>query len=174
METTELPGVLKLRMNPITDDRGGFTRLGCVTTLERYGVQFSPRQVSVSHTQKRGTLRGLHFQRPPSAETKIVHCLSGSVFDVVVDLRPGSPGFRRSLCATLSPEGGFGLLIPPGCAHGLLTLTDDVSVVYQIDRDYDCAAASGVRWNDPAFAIPWPIVPLYISDRDQGWLDFVA
>src|ERR1700733_9503566 len=123
VETTELPGVMKLRTAPTTDDRGSFTRLGCVSTLERSGVRFFPRQVSLSHTPQRGTLRGLHFQRPPSAETKIVHCVSGMVFDVVVDLRPDSPSFRHSLCTTLSSEGGLGLLIAPGCAHGLLTLT---------------------------------------------------
>ncbi len=174
VETTELPGVMKLRTVTATDDRGSFTRLGCVTTLARSGVQFSIRQVSLSRTPQRGTLRGLHLQRPPSAETKIVHCVAGMVFDVVVDLRPDSPSFRHSLCTTLSSEGGLGLLIAPGCAHGLLTLTDDASVLYQIDRDYDPASAFGVRWNDPAFNIPWPMTPSYISDRDRAWLDFVA
>jgi dTDP-4-dehydrorhamnose 3,5-epimerase len=173
-ETTDLPGVMLLRTRSADDDRGSFTRLGCVSTLERLGVSFTARQVSLSRTPRAGTLRGLHFQRPPSAETKIVHCIAGTVFDVVLDLRADSPGFRRSLCMELSAERGVGLLIPPGCAHGLLTLSDDVSILYQIDHDYDPAAASGVRWNDPVFAIPWPMPPSKISERDCAWPDFVT
>jgi len=174
VETTNLPGVMMLRTVSASDDRGSFTRLGCVTTLDRFGISFAARQVSLSRTPRRETLRGLHFQRAPSAETKIVHCVSGTVFDVVLDLRPDSPSFCRSLCMELSARDGVGLLIPPGCAHGLLTLTDTVSVLYQIDRDYDPTAASGVRWNDPTFAIPWPMTPSHIADRDRTWPDFAT
>jgi len=173
VEATALPGVMMLRTVSVSDDRGSFTRVGCVATLERSGIGFTARQVSLSRTPHRGTLRGLHFQRPPSAETKIVHCIAGGVFDVVLDLRPDSPSFCRALSMELSAEHGVGLLIPAGCAHGLLTLTDDVSMLYQIDCDYDPASASGVRWNDPAFAIQWPMSPAQISDRDSTWPDFV-
>jgi dTDP-4-dehydrorhamnose 3,5-epimerase len=145
-----------------------------VETLAAEGITFSPRQTSLSRSTRRATLRGLHFQTGASAETKIVTCLSGSVLDVALDLRPDSPTFRHHHFVELTGANGFGLLIPPGCAHGLLTLTDDAAVLYQIDRDYDPARASGVRWNDPAFSIAWPMVPSLISTRDQSWPDFVA
>jgi dTDP-4-dehydrorhamnose 3,5-epimerase len=114
----------------------------------------------------------LHFQIAPSAETKIVHCVAGAVFDVAVDLRPASPSYRRAFGIELTGANGQGVLIPPGCAHGLLTLSDNALVLYQIDRDHDAERARGVRWNDPAFAIAWPGAPEVISDRDASWPDF--
>jgi dTDP-4-dehydrorhamnose 3,5-epimerase len=174
VEPTPLPGVFLLHSTPTRDDRGSFERLSCLTTLADHGIAFTPRQVSLSRTPKRGTLRGMHFQRPPSAETKLIHCLAGAVFDVLVDLRPGSPTFRQTFTAELSAENGAGVLAPPGCAHAALTLTDNAAVLYQIDRDYDPSAASGVRWNDPAFSIAWPFPPRTISARDAAWPDFLA
>ena len=134
-------------------------RLSCVSTLAAQGIVFTSRQTSLSQSAHRGTLRGLHFQTAPSAETKIVHCVAGAVFDVALDLRPNSPTFRRSFSSELSASNGDGMLLAPGCAHGLLTLTDGAAVLYEIDRDYDPANATGVRWNDPAFAITWPFPP---------------
>jgi dTDP-4-dehydrorhamnose 3,5-epimerase len=174
VEATHLPGVFLLRSTTAADDRGCFQRLSCLTTLAGHGIAFTPRQVSVSRTPRRGTLRGMHFQVPPSAETKVIHCLAGAVFDVLVDLRPGSPTFRETFTAEISAGNGIGVLAPPGCAHAALTLTDDVAVLYQIDRDYDPAAARGVRWNDPAFSIAWPFQPELISERDAAWPDFQA
>lgn len=166
---TSLPGVMRLLPNPSQDSRGSLVRLSCAATLG-----FSPRQTSLVRSPKRGTLRGMHFQTPPSAETKIVHCLSGSVFDAVIDLRADSPAYRRSVAIELSAEDEVGLLIPPGCAHGMLTLTDDVAVLYHMDHDYDPVRAAGVRWDDPAFGIAWPFVPGLMSDRDASWPDFTA
>ena len=171
---TPLPGVMLLEAEPANDPRGSFARLSCVTTLTAQGIEFAPRQTSVSRSERRGTLRGMHFQTPPSEETKIVHCLAGAVFDVALDLRPRSPTYRRAFHAELSAVNGCGVLIPPGCAHGLLTLTDDVAVLYQIDRDYDPDHSNGVRWNDPAFAIAWPMRPIEISERDTAWPDFLG
>jgi dTDP-4-dehydrorhamnose 3,5-epimerase len=171
---TPLPSVFVLRSEPSGDARGSFTRLSCVATLAAHGIAFAARQTSVSRSDHRGTLRGLHFQTPPSAETKIVHCLAGAVFDVALDLRPRSPSFRQGFGTELSAGKGDGMLIAPGCAHGFLTLTDDAAVLYQIDRDYDPAHARGVRWNDPAFAIAWPFPPTIMADRDAAWPDFVA
>jgi dTDP-4-dehydrorhamnose 3,5-epimerase len=171
---TLLSGVVLLQPEAARDARGSFARLSCVTTLAANGIAFSPVQTSLSRSSRRGTLRGLHFQVAPSAETKIIHCIAGAVFDVAVDLRPGSPSFRRAFCTELTAVNGQGLLVPAGCAHGLLTLTDDAAVLYQIDRDYDPACARGVRWNDPAFAISWPLPPLVMSDRDAAWPDFVT
>jgi dTDP-4-dehydrorhamnose 3,5-epimerase len=171
---TPLPGIFVLRSDAADDARGSFRRLSCVSTLAAHGTGFASRQTSVSRSARRGTLRGLHFQTPPSAETKIVHCVAGAVFDVALDLRPDSPTFRHAFSIELSASNGDGVLIPPGCAHGMLTLTDDAAVLYQIDRDYDPASASGVRWNDPAFAIAWPFPPVTMSDRDAAWPDFPA
>lgn len=169
---TPLPGVMLLEPEPARDERGSFTRLSCVASLAAHGIAFAPRQTSVARSLKRGTLRGLHFQAAPSEETKVVHCIAGAVFDVALDLRPDSPGFRRSFHVELSAEHARGLLIPPGCAHGMLTLTDDAAVLYQIDRDYDPTLSRGVRWNDPAFDIPWPMLPAAMSERDSSWPDF--
>jgi dTDP-4-dehydrorhamnose 3,5-epimerase len=171
---TPLPGVLVLQAEVVQDARGSFARLSCVTTLAAAGLAFAPVQTSLSRSAKRGTLRGLHFQVGPSAETKIVHCIAGAVFDVALDLRPDSPAFRRCVCTELSAANGLGLLVPAGCAHGLLTLTDDAAVLYQIDTDHDPLHAGGVRWNDPVFDIPWPATPEVISVRDANWPDFLT
>jgi dTDP-4-dehydrorhamnose 3,5-epimerase len=170
VHTTPLSGVVLLAATPAYDARGSFTRLSCVATLGAHGIAFASRQTSLSRSARRGTLRGLHFQAPPSAENKLVHCVAGAVFDVVLDLRSDSSTFRRSFSAELTD--GNGLFIPAGCAHGLLTLTDNAAVLYEIDCDYDPDHARGVRWNDPAFDIAWPFPPVVIADRDADWPDF--
>jgi dTDP-4-dehydrorhamnose 3,5-epimerase len=171
---TPLCGVVLLETRTGQDARGSFSRLSCVATLAANGIAFAPVQTSLSRSPRRGTLRGLHFQAAPSGETKIVHCVAGAVYDVALDLRLDSPTFRRSFGTELSAANGQGLLVPAGCAHGLLTLTDDVAVLYQIDRDHDPERARGVRWNDPAFAIAWPSPPALMSDRDATWPDFAS
>ena len=172
VQSAPLLGVYLLEADPAHDVRGSFQRLSCVATLASHGIAFSPRQTSVSRSTRRGTLRGMHVQAAPSAETKIVHCIAGAVFDVALDLRPDSPTFLQSFGIELSASNGRGMLLPAGCAHGVLTLTDDTSVLYQIDRDHDPDRAFGVRWNDPSFAIDWPSSPLLISERDATWPDF--
>jgi dTDP-4-dehydrorhamnose 3,5-epimerase len=174
MSATTLDGVLRLGTEPSRDERGCFTRVFCASHFAALGLDFMPRQTSVSHSAQRGTLRGLHFQRAPAGETKLVACVAGAAFDVVVDLRPTSPTYRAAVTTELHAADGTAVLIPPGCAHGLLTLTDDTVVLYHIDRDYDPARAAGARWNDPAFAIPWPFAPLVISTRDAAWPDHRA
>jgi dTDP-4-dehydrorhamnose 3,5-epimerase len=170
LASTSIPGVMRLLSRSAHDPRGSFTRLSCAATLAAGGFAFTPRQTSLSTSPIRHTLRGLHFQNGAAAETKIVHCLAGAIFDVVVDLRPDSPTFRQVFHTELSAHQG--LLVPVGCAHGLLTLTPDVVVLYQVDRDYDPDRAHGVRWNDLAFDIPWPHPPAVISARDAAWPDF--
>jgi dTDP-4-dehydrorhamnose 3,5-epimerase len=172
--STPMAGVFLLQPEAVHDARGSFTRLCCVATLAANGIAFSLAQTSLSRSSRRGTLRGLHFQAAPSAETKIVHCVAGAVFDVAVDLRSDSVSFRRAFSVELTAANGQGLLVPAGCAHGLLTLTDDSAVLYQIDRDHDPERARGVRWDDPAFSIAWPSPPVVISDRDATWPDFVS
>jgi dTDP-4-dehydrorhamnose 3,5-epimerase len=174
VSATALPGVLRIATDPARDARGSFTRLSCATAFAEAGIGFAPRQVSLSRTAQRGTLRGLHFQIAPSDETKLVTCVAGAVFDVVVDLRPASPSYRQVLITELRGEDSGAVLVAPGCAHGVLTLTDDAAVLYQIDRDHDPACARGVRWNDPAFAIPWPFSPMLVAPRDAAWPDHRA
>ncbi len=169
---TKLPGVMLLRTDPARDDRGSFARISCVETLAGHGIAFAPRQTSISRSHRRGTLRGMHFQIAPAAETKIVHCIAGTVFDAIVDLRPVSPTFRECFSVTLDAADATGVIVPPGCAHGVLTLSDDAAVLYQIDTGYAPDLARGVRWNDPAFAIDWPMMPAVISPRDGAWPDF--
>jgi dTDP-4-dehydrorhamnose 3,5-epimerase len=171
---TALPGVLRLAAEPMRDERGSFARVFCAMSFALLQLDFSPRQTSVSRSMLRGTLRGLHFQRPPAEETKLVTCMAGAVFDVVVDLRPDSPSYRAAVTAELRAGDGTAVLVPPGCAHGLLTLTDDTVMLYHIDRDHDAAHAAGVRWDDPAFAIPWPFAPSVLSERDATWPDHPA
>jgi dTDP-4-dehydrorhamnose 3,5-epimerase len=170
---TSLPGVVTLHSDAARDFRGSFARLSCTATVAAQGIAFWSRQTSISRSVRCGTLRGLHFQAAPAEETKIIHCVVGAVFDVVLDLRSESPMFRKAFTMEMRAEGP-GLLVPPGCAHGLLTLTDDAVVLYQMDRDYDPDRARGVRWNDRAFAIDWPSAPVVISDRDATWPDFAG
>ena len=167
-----LPGVFLFRLRPRRDERGFFARCFCRHELAALGVEADVRQANLSHSRRRGTLRGLHYQLPPSAETKIVRCLRGRIHDVVVDLRPDSPTFRRSFAAELGEEDGRAMVVPPGCAHGFLTLTDDVLVLYFVSAPYDPARERGLRWDDPAFAIPWPFPPKVVSERDRSHPDF--
>ncbi len=167
-----LPGVLLLELEPRRDERGFFARCFCRRELAALGVEAAVCQANLSHSRRRGTLRGLHYQLPPSAETKIVRCLRGRIHDVVLDLRADSGCFGRSFGAELSEENGRAMVVPPGCAHGFLTLTDDVLVLYFVSAAYDPGRERGLRWNDPAFAIPWPFPPRVISARDRTHPDF--
>lgn len=169
---TPIEGVLLLRPDVAHDPRGSFARLTCRPTLRARGVDFVSLQTSVSRSAARGTLRGMHYQAGHAAEAKIVHCISGAIHDVALDLRAGSPSYGQAFGAELSAANACGLFIPAGCAHGFITLTDDVAMIYEIDQEYDPTAARGVRWNDPAFSIQWPIAPVVMSDRDAAWPDF--
>jgi dTDP-4-dehydrorhamnose 3,5-epimerase len=171
---TAIAGLFILETAPHRDDRGTFARLGCVTTLSAHGITFAPRQTSLSRSFRRHTLRGMHFQIAPAEEVKIVHCLAGAIHDVVFDPRPESPTFGHHFALELNHESGLGLVIPASCAHGFLTLTDNATVHYQIDRDHDPACARGLRWDDPFFGVSWPAKPAVISDRDASWPDFQA
>jgi dTDP-4-dehydrorhamnose 3,5-epimerase len=167
-----LAGLFVIETVPARDDRGTFTRLGCVSTFAAHGIDFTPRQTSLSRSTHRHTLRGMHFQTTPAQEVKLVYCLSGSIHDVVFDPRPDSPTRGRYFTIELNRANGLGLLIPAGCAHGFLTLTENAAVLYQIDRDHDPSRAHGLRWDDPFFAAAWPAKPAVISDRDATWPDF--
>ena len=168
---TALRGVIELLAEPAADARGRFLRTWCAEEFAAAGLGFRPHQVSISENRARHTLRGMHWQAAPAEERKLVRCLRGVVFDVAVDLRPDSPTHRRWVGVELRAEQHNALLIPQGCAHGFLTLTEDAWLEYMIDAPYVPGTARGARWNDPAFGIAWPAAPAVISDRDAHWPD---
>lgn len=154
------------------DERGFFARTWDPYEFAGHGLNPQLAQCSISFNRARGTLRGLHYQASPHEEAKLVRCTAGAIFDVAVDLRPGSSTFRDWFGAELSAENRLALYVPEGCAHGFLTLADDAEVHYQISQPYVPDAGRGVRWDDPAFAIPWPGEVVVINDRDASYPDF--
>jgi dTDP-4-dehydrorhamnose 3,5-epimerase len=169
---TDLPGVQRVQRSAARDERGAFARLWCGDAFRAAGVDFQPLQASLSSNTRRATLRGLHWQIAPHAETKLVSVLRGAIWDVAVDLRPDSPTRLRWVGMRLDAESGDALLIPPGCAHGFVTLTDDSEVLYLIDTAHAPQAARGARWDDPAFGIRWPVAPITVAARDRDWPAF--
>lgn len=170
---TSIPGVIVIDIEPRADDRGFFARTWCARELAAQGLVASLAQCSVSHNVRAGTLRGLHFQAAPHEETKVVSCARGGIYDVVVDLRPASPTFKRWLGIELTAENRRLLYVPAGVAHGFQTLVDDTDVHYVISEFYAPDVARGVRWDDPAFGIQWPAAqPRHMSDRDRTYADF--
>ena len=167
-----LDGVWVLDLERIEDDRGFFARTWCEEELRNQGLDGRLSQCSISWNRRRGTLRGMHYQADPHAETKIVRATRGGIFDVAVDLRKQSPTFRRWFGVELTAENRRALYVPPGCAHGFQTLSDDTEVLYMISVPYVAAAARGVRWNDAAFGIEWPIANPTLSPRDRDYPDF--
>jgi dTDP-4-dehydrorhamnose 3,5-epimerase len=163
-----LAGVWALHPERHLDERGWFARTWDPGELAAHGLDTAVAQCSVSFNHRRGTLRGLHWQAPPCGEAKLVRVTRGAVWDVVVDLRRGSPTRGEHFAATLSAEEGNQLYVPVGCAHGFLTLEDATEVSYQISVPYSPAHARGVRWDDPELAIPWPSPPAVISARDRA------
>ncbi|TAL32527.1 dTDP-4-dehydrorhamnose 3,5-epimerase [Phenylobacterium sp.] len=168
---TPIAGVVRVEAEPHADERGLFARLHCPEAFAAAGIPFEPAQTSISRNPKAGTLRGMHYQAAPHAETKLVRVTRGRVFDVAVDLRPDSPTYRQWTGAELSAENLLGLFIDEGIAHGFLTLEPDSDVVYQIAPAYRPGHDAGVRWNDPAFGIDWPAAPRLISERDASYPD---
>jgi dTDP-4-dehydrorhamnose 3,5-epimerase len=168
---TAIPGVVMVEPEPARDSRGFFARLHCPEEFARAGWPFTPVQTSVSHNARKGSLRGLHYQADPYAEAKLVRVTRGRAFDVVVDLRPESPTYRRWAGVELDPQRANAVLIPPGIAHGFLTLEDETDVFYQISPAYIPGHDRGVRWNDPAFGVEWPTAPAVISERDSSYPD---
>lgn len=168
---TSIAGVVEVLAERARDSRGAFLRSWCRESFAAAGIDFMPVQISLSENPRRNTLRGMHYQAAPAEEQKLVRCARGAVHDVALDLRPGSASFGRSVAVVLDAAQGNALLIPRGCAHGFLTLTEDAVVEYMIDAPYVPDLGRGVRWNDPAFAISWPAEPAIISDRDRNWPD---
>ena len=171
---TAIPGAFLISLNRIEDERGFFARTFCRSEFTEYGLNPDLVQCSISFNKQKNTLRGMHFQKPPYAETKVVRCTMGSIFDVIIDLRPDSPAFKKWLSFELTDENRLMVYIPQGLAHGFLTLKDNTEVLYQISDRYIPESARGVRWNDSAFGIEWPETPQIISVKDQEYKDFIV
>lgn len=168
LRPTALAGLVLIEPAPHADERGRFTRLFCGETFAKAGLPVAFAQASTSFNLRRGTLRGLHYQTPPYAEGKLVRCTRGRIFDVAVDLRPGSPTYGGWLAVELAAESARQLYIPEGFAHGFQTLTDEAEIHYQITVPYRPEASRGIRWDDPALAIPWPVARPILSARDRS------
>jgi len=169
---TPIQGAYRVELDRRGDDRGFFARAFCQQEFEVPGIRHEILQANFSRSLVQGTLRGMHYQRGEHAETKVVRCTYGRIFDALVDLRPDSPSYKQWYGLELSRESGTALVIPEGCAHGFLTLEPECDVMYLVTANYAPEHEAGVRWNDPAFGIEWPIAPALISDRDQAHPDF--
>jgi len=170
---TKLPGVQVIEAEKREDERGFFARTFCLQEFEAHGLDARASQCSISFNRKKGTLRGMHYQVAPHAESKLVRCTAGAIYDVAVDLRPDSPTFKQWEGVELSAQNRRALYIPAGCAHGFQTLADDTEVYYQISEFYHPESARGVRWDDPAFGIDWPGVEhRTLSERDLSYGDY--
>lgn len=167
VEPLALAGVFLVRPRRHADQRGFFARTYCRQIFQDHGLEDCAVQCSISVNIACGTLRGLHYQRQPHSETKLVRCARGAVYDVVLDIQPRSPTFGQWCGIELSEENGHALYIPHGFAHGFLTLHNNVEVHYQMAEAYAPGFAAGVRWNDPSLAIEWPLAPTVINDRDR-------
>jgi dTDP-4-dehydrorhamnose 3,5-epimerase len=165
---TEVPlrGAYIIDMTRMADERGFFARSFCAEEFAKRGMAAQLSQCSVSFNARKGTLRGLHFQAAPHDEEKLVRCTAGAVFDVIADLRPESPTHRQWFGADLTAANHLSLYIPKGFAHGFISLADDTEVLYMISVPYAPGFAKGLRWNDPALGIRWPLKPTVISARD--------
>ena len=169
---TPLAGAFLVTAEKHEDERGSFARLFCEEEFRQAGLTFAVRQVNVSHNKAAGTLRGMHFQRAPKAEAKLVRCQAGRIYDVIIDLRRESPTYCRWHGAELSRANGCALYVPEGFAHGFLTLEPDSEVLYLMGEFYDPACAAGVRWDDAAFGVKWPGEPRVIAAKDTLWPAF--
>ena len=169
---TPIPGVWLIEPERHEDERGFFARTWCQREFEERGLNSNLAQCSTSFSKVAGTLRGIHYQLAPHAETKLVRCTRGSIYDVALDLRPSSDTFCRWFSIELTQSNHTMLYIPAGVAHGFQTLSDDTEVFYQISEFYHSESSHGVRWNDPAFRIRWPISHPLLSPRDASYPDF--
>jgi dTDP-4-dehydrorhamnose 3,5-epimerase len=169
---TKLRDAWLVQPEPIRDRRGFFARTFCVEEFGNHGLETTYPQHSISYTSRKGSLRGMHYQREPYSEAKVVRCVSGAILDVIIDIRPDSPTYRNWEEFELSRENGHLLYVPKGFAHGFQTLCDDVEVNYLISSPYNAESAWGVRHDDPAFSISWPLPIAEISEKDLHWPDF--
>lgn len=171
-EETKLKGAYLIDLERISDERGFFSRHWCAREFASNGLNQAVAQVNIGHNAKKGTVRGMHYQVIPNAEAKLVHCSRGALYDVIIDLREGSPTKGQWFGVELTADNGRMLYVPEGFAHGYQTLEDETDLVYQTSQFYAKESATGVRFNDPAFEIVWPLPVSLISSGDQRWPDY--
>ena len=171
-EPTAIGDVVEIKIEPHHDERGFFARTWCQREFDAHGLNPNLVQCNISFNRHKGTLRGMHYQMTPHGEAKLVRCTRGAVYDVALDLRRGSPSYKKWVGVELTSEKRNMLYIPEGCAHGFLTLEDDTEVCYQMSEFYAPNGGRGVRWDDPTFQISWPGTIEVISERDQTYPDF--
>ncbi len=169
---TAIPGVSIIESPIFRDPRGSFTTAFQTRDIAALGLDFPLAECQIARNVAAGTLRGLHWQEDPSAQAKLVRCIRGRIYDVAVDIRRDSPTFRRWTAVELTEDNGRAFLMPVGCAHGYITLTDQADILYLVSQFYDPARQRGARWNDPAFDIEWPLPPRVIAERDAAYPDF--
>jgi dTDP-4-dehydrorhamnose 3,5-epimerase len=166
---TELADAVTIELEKRADERGFFARTFCAGEFAAAGLATAFPQANHSRNARKGTLRGMHFQRPPAGEVKLVRVVRGAIHDVIVDIRPGSPSFGRWQGFDLDAEGGRMLYVPAGFAHGFQTLEDDTDVTYMVSHPYTPGAEGGLRWDDPIVGIRWPLPVASISEKDAAW-----
>ena len=171
---TELKGAFLIEPERFADARGFFAQSFSQRQFEEHGLNPRVAECNVSYNRRRGTLRGMHFQSAPRAQAKLVRCTAGAIFDVAIDLRRGSPTFKRWVGVELSAESRRMIYVPEGFAHGYLTLADDAEVFYQVSDVYAPELGGGVRWDDPAFGVRLPIGVEVINERDRTYADFLS
>jgi len=171
---TPLAGACTIDLEKRGDDRGFFARLFCETEFAEAGLETRFLQINNSLSGSKGTLRGLHYQLPPAAEVKVVRCVRGALWDVILDLRAGSASFGKWFGAELSAENRIMMYVPRGFAHGFVTLTNDAEAIYLVSAAYSPDNERGVRYDDPAVGIEWPLQPAEISEKDRNWPDLDA
>ena len=169
---TALKDAYLIELNRLGDERGFFARAFCRNEFAEVGLVTNFVQVNNSLSSTRGTLRGMHYQLSPHSETKLVRCIRGALYDVIIDLRPDSPTFKHHFGVELSAENRSMLYVPKGFAHGFITLEDNTEAFYFVDEFYAPPSERGIRWNDPAFGIEWPIEPAELSAKDAAHPDF--
>ena len=170
---TGLDGAFVIETEPHLDERGFFARAWCRREFEEAGIRINFVQANIAFSQNKGTLRGMHFQKAPNVEAKFLRCIRGSIFDVIIDLRPNSSTFKKWFGIELTADAHKMVFIPEGFAHGYLTTKDDTEVFYLVSAFYTPDAEGGVRWDDPALGVKWPMTGnLIISEKDKNWPDF--
>jgi dTDP-4-dehydrorhamnose 3,5-epimerase len=169
---TQLKGAYIIEIEKLEDNRGFFARSWCQKEFEAHGLNPHVVQANVSYNKRKGTLRGMHYQKTPYEETKLVRCTKGAIYDVIIDLRPTSTTYGQWIGVELTKDNYKMLYVPENFAHGFQTLEDDSEAIYQVSQFYTPGAESGIRWDDPAFNIDWPIGVQVISDKDKSWPDY--
>lgn len=166
---TSIQGVFVVELEERGDDRGFFARTFCAREFEQHGLRPMVAQCNMSHNIRKGTLRGMHYQLPPATEAKLVRCTRGGILDVIVDMRPGSPTYLKHVSAELTADNRKALYVPEMFAHGFITLCDNVDIMYQVSEFYTPGAERGLRYDDPALGIQWPLPVAVISPKDASW-----